>query len=62
MIDWINANTELPENNQYVLAHTPFCKYKHAVAFFNGVEWRSADNQCEVWNIEFWMKLPELPC
>lgn len=57
---WKNANKKMPERNVYVLVHTPFCKYKCAVAFWNGVEWRSADNQAEVWNINHWMKLPNV--
>lgn len=58
---WIKTSEKLPERNKYVLAYTPFCKYKCAVAFWNGVTWRSADNKAEVWNILHWQELPSLP-
>jgi hypothetical protein len=57
---WENVKNKMPKQNEYVLVHTPFCKYKCAVAFWNGVEWRSADDKTEVWNINNWMKLPDV--
>jgi hypothetical protein len=53
---WENVKNKMPKRNEYVLVHTPFCKYKCAVAFWNGVDWRSADDKMEVWNINNWMK------
>lgn len=58
---WVNIKTKMPKHNKYVLAFTPFCDYKCAVVFFNGINWISADNQTEVWNVEFWQELPKLP-
>lgn len=57
---WINIDKAMPKKNEYVLVHTPFCKYKCAVAFWNGFDWRSADNTAEVWNIQYWQKLPNI--
>jgi hypothetical protein len=57
---WIGINEALPSRNIYVLGHTPFCKYKCAVVFYNGVNWRSADDKAEVWNINFWQYLPSV--
>jgi hypothetical protein len=51
-ITW-QTNT-LPTENTYVLVRTPFCKYKFATAFWNGMEWRSADDKSEVWNVTEW--------
>ena len=58
---WFHVSELLPQRNEYVLAYTPFCRYKCAVAFWNGVTWRSADNKSEVWNINYWQYLPKLP-
>lgn len=58
---WININDAMPDRNVNVLVHTPFCSYKSSVAFWNGVDWRSADDKNEVWNISYWMPLPSLP-
>jgi len=58
---WENVKNKMPKINEYVLVHTPFCKYKCAVAFWNGVDWRSADNKDELWNINNWQVLPDLP-
>jgi uncharacterized protein (DUF1919 family) len=60
-MNWNKTEDKMPEHNKYVLVHTPFCDYKHSVAFWNGVDWRSADNTTEVWNVSFWMELPPLP-
>jgi hypothetical protein len=60
-MNWINTEDAMPEKNVYVLTHTPFCTYKCATGFWNGFDWRSADDRSEVWNIEYWMPLPELP-
>lgn len=49
----------MPEKNEYVIGHTPFCNYKCATVFWNGLEWRSADDRKEVCNIEYWKELPE---
>lgn len=57
---WENVKNKMPKRNEYVLVHTPFCKYKCAVAFWNGVDWRSADDKTEVWNINNWMELPDV--
>ena len=57
---WENVKNKMPNRNEYVLVHTPFCKYKCAVAFWNGVDWRSADDKTAVWNINNWMKLPDV--
>lgn len=57
---WNNIKNTMPELNKYVLVHTPFCKYKCAVAFWNGVEWRSADDKENVWNINYWQELPKV--
>lgn len=59
---WVATKDFMPENNKYVLAYTPFCKYKCAVAFWNGIEWRSADEKDIVWNVAFWQELPKPPC
>lgn len=59
--NWIKASEKLPERNKYVLVYTPFCAYKCAVAFWNGVAWRSADNKSEFWSISYWQELPNLP-
>jgi len=56
---WNSINEIMPEKNKYVLGHTPFCKYKCATVFFNGIRWRSADDSKEVWNIKYWQELPE---
>lgn len=56
---WENVKNKMPNQNEYVLVHTPFCKYKCAVAFWNGVDWRSADDKTEVLNVKNWMKLPD---
>jgi hypothetical protein len=58
MVKWNNVEDIMPNKNEYVLVHTPFCKYKVATAFWNGVEWRSADNKDEVWNVQYWKELP----
>ncbi len=60
-MNWIECKDQMPERNVYVLAHTPFCKYKCAVAFWNGFDWRSADDKSEVWNINHWRELPREP-
>ena len=52
----------MPEKNKYVLVHTPFCHYKCAVAFWNGVNWRSANDRADVWNINHWQELPDVEC
>lgn len=59
---WVASEHNKPEKNKYVLGYTPFCKYKCAVVFWNGVEWRSADEKNDVWNIDFWQELPNPPC
>lgn len=58
---WISTFDKQPELNKYVLVHTPHCKYKCSVAFFNGIDWRSADERETVWNVNFWMELPSEP-
>lgn len=55
---WNHINHLFPKRFEYVLAHTPFCKYKCAVVFWNGVDWKSADDKDVVWNIEYWQHLP----
>lgn len=57
---WIKTSQKMPKKNEYVLVHTPFCKYKCSVAFYNGVNWRSADNEDEIWNVNNWQKLPNV--
>jgi hypothetical protein len=61
MLKWTSVKDAMPEKNRYVLVETPFCTYKFATAFWNGVEWRSADNRDEIWNVENWteVKTPE---
>lgn len=59
---WVASEHNKPAKNKYVLGHTPFCKYKCAVVFWNGIDWKSADDKSIVWNIDFWQELPNPPC
>lgn len=59
---WMSSERNKPEKNKYVLGYTPFCKYKCAVVFWSGLEWRSAENKDIVWNVDFWQELPNIPC
>lgn len=55
---WQNVNFSMPQSHKYVLIHTPYCKYKCSVGFWNGVEWKSADNGDIISNVELWQELP----
>lgn len=57
---WIESEKEKPKRNEYVLLHTPFCAYKCAVGFWNGVNWRSADDKSQIWNVNYWQHLPSV--
>lgn len=58
---WVNISDKMPEIEKYVLVNSIFCRYKHAVAFWNGSEWRCAVNGDIFMNVEFWRELPDLP-
>lgn len=55
---WVNINNDMPDRHKYVLIQTPYCKYKCSVGFWNGVEWKSADDNATIANVEFWQELP----
>ena len=57
---WINVKDNLPEQYTYVLVHTPYCKYKCYVAFWNGLDCRSIDDVYEVGNMSWWQPLPSV--
>lgn len=53
-IEWMSVSKgELPEHHRFVLVETPYCKYPHCTALYNGVHWIGAD-ECAVMNVEFW--------
>lgn len=60
-MEWISVNDRLPERNEYVLVSTPYCKYICDVALFNGVAWYSCEKSDYMFNIVYWMPLPEPP-
>ena len=55
---WKNINHIMPDRHKYVLVQTPYCKYKCSVGFWNGVEWKSADDNATIANVDFWQELP----
>jgi hypothetical protein len=61
MLKWTNVKDAMPERNKYVLVETPYCKYKFATAYWNGINWISVDDETVTLNVEFWteVKTPE---
>jgi len=53
-MEWIDAKEQLPNKGEYFLIETPYCKYPCCVGFFNGVNWRNADDKDKVMNVNYW--------
>lgn len=57
---WTNIKKKYPERGKWVIVDTPYCKYPAAIARWNGFDWHSPD-VVEVWNVSYWMDIPEIP-
>ena len=55
-IKWQSVEN-LPEKWEYILIETKYCKYPCIVGFYDGVNFRSAENKNKIMNCEFWQQL-----
>ena len=54
---WHSVSKLLPKKGEYVLVKTPYCRYPATVSFYNGVEWRSAEDKGVILNVEEWQRI-----
>ena len=53
IVQWNDSEQVMPMRYKYVLVETLYCKYPFCAAFYNGVDWISADDGV-VLNVQFW--------
>ena len=52
-IEWIDVDKAMPPRYQFVIVETLHCRYPHCTAFYDGVNWKCADDDT-VMNVKFW--------